>query len=624
MKKKLILLLILPIITLFSSLNCLNKVKASEQEIIRPFALYEFEDMSNLGKDTSGNGFNLSSSGINVSAVEENDRYLKLSGNGGLYATGLSGINDFSDYMSGSYTVRTIFRSSLKNGGNYIITTGQYNRTFTVVNTSQIEIEVGNSEINPNTYSEDKIKFSQDATSWIDLVVVGNANTDVAYVYVNGVLKGELNVKTGIKFSQDPASGLAGSSYSFCIGMQGNTIGGATAQRATADYKKVEVYNCALSAENVNQLYNNDEAYVTSNTTYIDTLNALDENIYDFNITEQNTMENITKNLPSKLTANLSDGSTKEVNVIWFADTDTYSLKGLIMDETIINAKQIKYEIQCERKVTFSYDENLISISDIKIDGSPHLIDDPITKSNYELTFIISTVSEYVIVEHIKYYDVKWVADDTGLVTINVSTGGAHIEIATTKKMYKVTYYDDEFVLGVSRYSYLGNETLYEYSKEGYNFVGWYTDESLKDEFKLSNLPYETPKELKLYAKFVPTSSNYSVNIENDNSLGSVNGIDNTKTYNYGDKLNVKIDAADGYVINKVEWNGFVITPNSSSLELELVIECDSVLSVSYTKTNGCKGSLISSISSLMLLGSAIIIARTLKTKRSYDENEEN
>lgn len=117
-----------------------NTTPVNAATAIKPFALYTFEDSSNLGKDTSGNGFHLTATGTNNSALDGSDRYLSLSGAGGLYAAGLSGKKDFSDYMKGSYTVRMIIKSATKGGANYLITTGQYNATFTVVNNTNIEV----------------------------------------------------------------------------------------------------------------------------------------------------------------------------------------------------------------------------------------------------------------------------------------------------------------------------------------------------------------------------------------------------------------------------------------------------------------------------------------------------
>ena len=99
--------------------------QASAATAIKPFALYTFEDSANLGKDTSGNGLHLTSKGEVSSGVDGSDTYLKLAGKGGLHAPGLSGIKDFSDYMTGSYTVRMIIKSSTKGGAQYLLTTGQ-------------------------------------------------------------------------------------------------------------------------------------------------------------------------------------------------------------------------------------------------------------------------------------------------------------------------------------------------------------------------------------------------------------------------------------------------------------------------------------------------------------------
>ncbi|MBQ9103753.1 MAG: InlB B-repeat-containing protein [Clostridia bacterium] len=564
-----------------------NTTPVNAATAIKPFALYTFEDASNLGKDTSGNGFHLTASGTNNSALDGSDRYLSLSGAGGLYATGLSGIKDFSDYMKGSYTVRMIIKSGTKGGANYLITTGQYNGAFTVVNNTNIEVQVGNNDLG-NATTANKLSFSQATTSWIDLVVVGDAVNRKATVYVNGVQKASVN--TDILFSLNPDTGNAGSSYSFCIGMQGNTVGGAQAQRATCDYKKVEVYNCALTQANITEMYAsgamNGSATVASGTNYVTQINTLDTSMYNFNLTDKNTFAKISANLPATVPVTISNGtstSSANASVVWFGDSSTNTIKGILMDSNYLNASQLVYSVTCKQGVVFNYDSNLVTLSDIKIDGVAYTPGATVAKTVYTLTFKATPKNNHIVIDDVKYHDVKWNVASDNSVSINVTTGGAQVDITAGKIQYKVTYYDDEFVLGVSRYTYQGSEQLFQWDKQGYTFDGWYSDEAFQT--KVTALPYNSPTDLNLYAKFVKIPTHYRVYLDGNfnSNQGTVTGFVSGQQVAINGTVNITVSAKTGYKINTVIWNGTAVTvSNTSSFTFSKTVTQDSTLIVTF------------------------------------------
>ncbi len=571
--------------------------QASAATAIKPFALYTFEDSTNLGKDTSGNGLHLTSQGTVTSALDGSDRYLSLKGAGGLYAPGLSGIKDFSDYMTGSYTVRMIIKSSTKGGAQYLLTTGQYNDAFTIVNNANIEVQVGNLDLG-TAGGTNKLSFEQATTSWVDLVIVGDAANNKATVYANGVQKATVN--TSILFSRDPMTGAAGSSYSFNIGKQGNTVGSANAQYATCDYKKVEIYNCALTAQNVTEMYASGTMSGTPTASkYISSIGTIDTSKYNFNLTDKNTFENITKTLPNTIPVVLSDNSLAEARVEWFGETSTTSVKAILMDPSLINANQIYYLVACKQGVFLNYDKNLVTVSDVKIDGTAYTPGTEVTKTSYTLTFKLTSSSDHVVINSVKYHDVTWPVLADGSVTISVTTGGAQVDIDAYAKQYKVTYYDDEFVLGVSRYTYKGSEELLEWAKTGYTFAGWYTSESLQDQYKLTALPYNAPQDLKLYAKFVSNAvatTRYRVSIDEafNTSAGTITGFENGQAYDANSSLSITITAKTGYEIASIFWNDqSVSVTNKSTMTFSKTVTGNSTVMATFTTKNVVSGPML-------------------------------
>ena len=565
---------------------------ASAATTIKPFALYTFEDSSNLGKDTSGNGFNLTTSGTVASALDGSDRYLNLTGAGGLYATGISGIKDFSEYITGSYTVRALIKSTTRGGAQYLVTTGRYGQTFTIVNNStKVDVYVGNQDLGTNGTMISSTSATTDG--WNDIVVVGDAVNNTATLYLNGARVASTSI--AIKFAQDNTTGTTGCSYTFCIGMQGDTIGGATAQKATCMYKKVEVYNCALTQANVTEMYSSGamtgSATVASGTNYVQSIPTLDTSTYNFNLTDKNTFDKITANLPASIPVVLSNTQTVNASVIWFGDSSTKTIKGILMDNNYLNASQLVYSVTCKQGVVFNYDSSLVTLSNVKIDGTAYVIGSEVTKTTYTLTFNVTPNNNHILIDNVKYHDVKWAIATGGSVSITVTTGGAEVNITAAKKQYKVTYYDDELVLGVSRYSYQGNETLYEYSKTGYTFAGWYTNENLQDAYKLTALPYDAPSDLKLYAKFVDNSLPVRYRVVLDEAFnvnaGTVTGFTNGLAYDANTSLNITITAKEGYEISTILWNDEnVAVTNISTMTFSKSVTKNSVLMATFAVKN--------------------------------------
>ena len=107
-----------------------------------------------------------------------------------------------------------------------------------------------------------------------------------------------------------------------------------------------------------------------------------------------------------------------------------------------------------------------------------------------------------------------WDYDFSKLVTKDLT-----INANWSKINYSIEYYDGSTKLSLtpSTYTVEENVTLPTYTKSGYNFLGWYTDSSLKT--KASNIAKGSTGNVKLYAKTEEKQASY-VNVDVKYELG--------------------------------------------------------------------------------------------------------
>lgn len=101
-----------------------------ETENFTRLAHYEFNDKTNLGKDSLGNYDLTNKGGVTVDALNGGVLIGKES-DGYLYAPENSDGKDFSDTITGSYSISTrMFLRSNSGGGNYLFSTGIWDNAF--------------------------------------------------------------------------------------------------------------------------------------------------------------------------------------------------------------------------------------------------------------------------------------------------------------------------------------------------------------------------------------------------------------------------------------------------------------------------------------------------------------
>ena len=97
------------------------------------------------------------------------------------------------------------------------------------------------------------------------------------------------------------------------------------------------------------------------------------------------------------------------------------------------------------------------------------------------------------------------VDEEDGTYYADILEGGL-IYINAKVQSFIITYMDGEEKLSTSNYTTGGNEQLKEFpAKEGYNFVGWFTNAELTEAF--GGLDYNNPSDITLYANYEAISN---------------------------------------------------------------------------------------------------------------------
>lgn len=517
--------------------------EATSATVINPLALYEFQDATNPGKDSSGNGYDLKAKTVGTGVCEITDdtdgsKYLRLdsqrdedkggqSGNGGfLYAPALKGKKDLSDMITGSYTVELTFRrdngGKWKNmGDHYVLCTGKYNNSFGITPWKEgIEYQVdnqvnyigqGTEEEVYNTYQSKMVCPKIDTNEWTKVVVVGDAENNVVHIYHNGEWVQDVDVPSVAFSYQDQA-------YTLCIGAQAEYDGNACTMFATVDVKHCTIYDTALSAVNVKNISEGKDAVIEEGQVYVKSIEAIDTTGMDLQITNVNSIDVVTsETLPKKVKVNLSNDSQKVCDVFYYE-------KG----GKIVGYVQCKYanpdcltaSVDYEYTFKINYDSSLVTISDIKLDDADYTLGTAITAGKHEVQFVVTPANDYVDFEEYEY-DGGYYEPYEGVCYVDINNGGV-VNVEAEAKKFTVTYMEGTTKLGTTKYTYGGSEEMMAGpAKDGFEFEGWYSDMACTQ--KVEALDYNNPTKLTLYAKYVAASSG-SANNGNTDNTGSGSG----------------------------------------------------------------------------------------------------
>ena len=125
-----------------------------------------------------------------------------------------------------------------------------------------------------------------------------------------------------------------------------------------------------------------------------------------------------------------------------------------------------------------------------------------------------------------------------------LSNGINELYAKYTINEYTIAIHNDDNTTTDYVFKYNEKVVLDEPEKDGYTFVGYYTDIELTQEFNSTNMPSEN---MELYPKFIEICKYYNVNYEVDPSMGFLIGrpqqlVEDSKTTD-----EVEVKALDGY-----------------------------------------------------------------------------
>ena len=519
-----------------------SDVNAENDTVIEAFAHYEFNDASNPGKDSSMHGFDLVKqvTSANQDAMQVlkdgDDSYVSIRRD--QYATGVTKDTgaylyapqqgntsyDFSDMINGSYTFSATFKSdnSIGHGDVYAISFGRYNSCFTIVPwANKLQIQVNSFDYAEGTTDEEKQQFCEtnvlnytiSTIDWTNVTVSADADTKKCRIFINGNLMEEVTLP-GVRLT------TSHDDYTFAIGAQCNIYGNSATQYGNVDVKNLQLYDCALSDANVAKLISGEQPTLNlqgEGTVYVESISEVDLTTIDAQITDVNTIDNLlTNGLPNKLKAKTSNNIERSYPVYWYK-TNNSTIKGYLQTG-VINPQLKEVEIPYNYTCKFAYDEDIISLKEVKLDGKDFTPGTAIDSKKHLITFKIDAKNG-AKVNSVEYYGMEWDAEDDGTYYIDIAEG-ALITIDASLPKYKITYMDGDEKLGTSTYTENGNEKLSTFTKEGYTFVGWYADKELTKEY--SAIDYANPTDLTLYAKWEEVKNNDDNNNTSKGCKGDV------------------------------------------------------------------------------------------------------
>ncbi|MGN1052571.1 MAG: hypothetical protein ACI4SH_04185, partial [Candidatus Scatosoma sp.] len=195
---------------------------------------YEFNDETNLGKDSLGN-YDLVAQNV---AIDPLNGGVALKNGGVLYAPALDGNGtDFSDLVKGSYSVSMrIYTRAVSGGGNYIVATGLYGSDFQVDwNYNGLGVDLGNEQSGKfgvdknNAASLGGINMFDSAYSWYRVSMIYDESA--SSFRVKTTKEGDGAYLFDYTKTLTSAVTFGGSEYTFTIGGQ-SKFGASLAQQA--------------------------------------------------------------------------------------------------------------------------------------------------------------------------------------------------------------------------------------------------------------------------------------------------------------------------------------------------------------------------------------------------------
>ncbi len=507
--------------------NEINSIKAYDQENylkndysnatekqVKPLVWYEFNDTANIGKDSMGN-FDLCMGGNQQFDVDDGFVTFTRENRSYLYAPAISGSTDFSDLISGSYTISYTVKAdnSITEGDRYAITTSNYASAFQVIG-FQNGYEVVYSS---GGHKEHAVFYPTGGFSdkWVNITITFDKETSTLAFYVDGELFNERKVDNYVGFT-------SGNNYTFTIGGQATVDGIDGAQFFDGSIADVKVYDFALSKVNVKDMY----LKSTTNNPFTSLVNygvvdqvEVDTTVLNTVISNTNSLSDILSNLPTEVAVK-SGNETKTCSVVWLG-YENGVITGYVKNSPYANTESLFARINLSYRVDFDSITNGQFV-EVKIDGEDYVNQTIAVGETAQITFKIQPSTGYKVAS-VSFNNQRIEPDTDGVYTVTVSDF-SKISAFISAIEYKITYVlnngeeNEEQIYGYGETVILASY----FTKEGFDFEGWYATEDLSGE-QVTTIDSLTPQDITLYAKWTEKPVQSGGNQGDTGCKGNVN-----------------------------------------------------------------------------------------------------
>ena len=610
-----------------------NKIITEPETDGELIAHYEFKDATNIGKDSAGN-YDL--------AYVKNSENLSADAEGGVAFGGAQGLyapEDFSNYLT-SYTLSLWVKVDNSGNPGYLVATGGYENKFNIcaaVHNLYIAYGAGS-----GTTVAVPCVLTNDA--YTNIVISASNELGIVNIYKNGEI---------IYTIKDVAGkvGMQEGTFAFAIGCQADENGDSVAAHFTGSVKDVRVYNGMIKSATAKSIYEN--AQITypvapSIVTDVNLINSV-ENTSDVmmdaigsNVTVKVGESTYTAKVEWLKEANgalraaitqcdnsLLVGKVATANMQYVLNLDVVGNGSVLVNGAEYNGEAFNWNEDIEFTLSTPEHYRLVSlyngVEEITVTDGKAMI----TNMGKEIVVSFEAIKYQIVLRNGEesntlYYDVEktitlpvledanktflgWYASATfegdPVQSIAVGSFGDKEFYAKWLISCAVEYVLDGGVNGDNPEVVVEGEeiTLEPASKEGFTFVGWFTDAQFTT--TIEKLVY-AQEGYTLYAK-------YEVNMITVTFVANGGSKIEPLTVAYGSTITLPDDPVkEGYI-----FDGWYVDEECTQLFSSFsALTSDITLYANYTEDatanlNSCKGSLDSSIPALIaIIGLASIV----------------
>ncbi len=472
-----------------------NDPSSMKQMDVKPVAWYEFNDANNLGKDSMGN-FDLKVGGKGIIEHDEDGFVTFTKANESfLYAPYLYGAVDYSDLLTGGYTVSVTINAdnTVMEGNRYAITTASYGAGFCLVGSNngyRLVYSSGGDRTHSTRYETGSLK-----DKWVNLTITADKENKEISFYVDGLLYDQIIVDDYQGFSKVDE-------YVFAIGAQAKGTGKNSAQYFEGKISDVKVYDFALSQRNVKDMYDN----ANTDTPFSSVVNydvvesiSVDTESLDLIINENNSLDDVLAGLPTTVVVKDSEKQEQTCSVVWLGFNDGV-IRGYVKGTLIANAGCVFAEVQPKYVIDMATATNG-QYSEVTLNDQPFTSQPLSYGENNVLKFKVNVENGYKL-SYVAVNNQRVTPDSYGVYTVDVNDY-AKVSFMVAPEEYVITYVLNNGSANEEQiYGYGETVILADYfTKQGFVFVGWYDNENLEGE-AISTVDSLNPQDITLYAKW--------------------------------------------------------------------------------------------------------------------------